>query len=190
MCNKGARHGTDLPQRLADARDVADAEGDRVHVEARVVEGQLLRVRHDPVHPRPAGGSARVELRRALPALVEHLLIDVAHDDARLLVIVHAGRRWMCTQLVRDAEGDVARATRNVQHLQVGAALGAHAQHAHEDVLPRSMDAGRHEIVHDIVVGGNAVEHVANEPLLVGLVDRAEAKVCRRAVGRAKVARS
>eukprot|EP00964_Phaeocystis_antarctica_P129330 scaffold93179_cov72-Phaeocystis_antarctica.AAC.3 len=84
---------------------------------------------------------------------------------------------WVRGELVSDAEGDVARATRYVEHLQVGTALRAHSQHAHEAVLPGTVDTGRHQVVHHVVVGGDAVEDVADEPLLVRLVDRAVAKV-------------
>ena len=82
--------GKYLAQRLMDAGDVADAKGNRVHVKALVVERQLLGVCDDPLHTRPASRSAWVKLLRASLALIEHLLVDVAHDYARPLVDVGA----------------------------------------------------------------------------------------------------
>eukprot|EP00321_Phaeocystis_globosa_P007454 CAMPEP_0118818962 /NCGR_PEP_ID=MMETSP1162-20130426/6567_1 /TAXON_ID=33656 /ORGANISM="Phaeocystis Sp, Strain CCMP2710" /LENGTH=248 /DNA_ID=CAMNT_0006749203 /DNA_START=48 /DNA_END=791 /DNA_ORIENTATION=- len=147
-----SEHAVRLGQRVGDPGDVADAEGDRVHVEALIVERQPHRVGDDPLQLGPAGGSARAQLLRASLALIKHLLVDVGYDQARPLVRLAAPTaRGMRRQLVSDAEGDVPSATRYVEHLQVGAALRAHSQHAHEAVLPGTVDAGRHQVVHDVV---------------------------------------
>src|SRR5439155_657678 len=60
-----------LGKRAVDMGDVADAEGDRIGVEAVIREAELFRIRLDP------GEAVEAALLRPLAPHLEHLRVDV-----------------------------------------------------------------------------------------------------------------
>jgi hypothetical protein len=138
-----------LRQRNVDARHVADAESDRIGVEARIREGQFLGIGFDESHIRlePA-------LRRALAADRQHRSVDVEYRRVR-----------GASRGLDDAERDVAGTAGHVQHTPPGAPRRVEPRH--HGVLPDAMEPCRHEVVHQIVAAGDAMEHIVDQPLLL-----------------------
>ena len=89
-----------LAQGHVDARDIPDAEGDGIGVEARILERQVLGIRLDE-----ADLAGKPPLLRPRLADAQHVGIDVGDGDFRI-----AYRR------IEDPLGDVARAARHIQH--------------------------------------------------------------------------
>ncbi len=97
-------------------------------------------------------------------ALVQHVGIDVADRDLGLAA-AHAGE-------LGDAEGDVAGAAGHIQHLPVPMRV----QPFDHGVLPQPMNAGAHQVVHDVVIARDGGEHLAHQALLLGFGHIAEAE--------------
>ena len=95
---------------------------------------------------------------RPLPADVEHRGIDVRHRHL-------SPRRG-------EAEGDVAGAAGHVEDLL--AAAGLHPPHEH--VLPVTVEAARHEVVHQVVAAGDIGEDAADPLRLLLGADILEAE--------------
>ena len=145
------QHAMRFRKRALDARHVADAERDGHGVEGAVGERQRLGValdeRHDIVEP--ALGGARA-------ADLEHGVVDVGDGDAgRVIAGVHHPER------------DVAGAAGHIEQRErtVSGARRVHRRHQH--VLPGAMQAGRHQVVHQVVAAGDRMEHVVDQRLLV-----------------------
>ena len=156
----GPQHAIGFLERAIDPRHVADAEGDRVAVEAAVGEGQLLGVALDKRH-------AVVEMAfgGAVAADREHVGIDVADGGAE----TRAGR-------FRGAEGNVAGAAGDVEQC-VGAVALRRVERVDHDVLPDAVQASRHQVVHQVVALCHAVKHVVHQRLLLVQRHVAEAKM-------------
>jgi len=121
-------------------------------------------------------------LLETIEALLQHLSVDIDDVNARLAVRVGLAR------MVKDAQRDVARPTRDVD-----AAYGpprARTQVRDEGVLPEAMHAERHGVVHDVVLRRDRVEHAPHERLFRFLWDGAEAKVrCAAGAGGSRIGR-
>mmetsp|Transcript_22630 Transcript_22630/g.49420 ORF Transcript_22630/g.49420 Transcript_22630/m.49420 type:complete len:206 (-) Transcript_22630:393-1010(-) len=132
----GTEHAPRLGERPVNVRHVADAKGDGVHIKGVVLKRQLLCVARHPLHRRRLRGGLVLPLC-AQPALLEHRLVDVAHDEARRLRRL-CGRRRRCRflHLLRDAKRNVARAARHVENLQPAAANFLNPNCVHKCILP------------------------------------------------------
>ena len=153
------QHAARLGERALDVGDVAQAEGDRVEVDAAVGKGQRLGIAAQPLDPRE---DAVVD--RAGAADLEHLLIDVADDDVAALLWIEPLQR---------AAGDVAGAAGDIDQ-QLARPRREPGDHL---VLPPAVDAGAHQIVHQIVAAGDAVEHPAHQRRLFRRGDPAKAEI-------------
>ena len=92
----------------------------------------------------------------ALGTDVEHLGIDVADGDA------HARAAGF-----HHAEGDVAGAAGQIE--QGKALVGTRRiDRRHQRILPGAVQAGRHQVVHQVIAAGHRMEHVIDQRLLVG----------------------
>src|SRR5690606_14626920 len=96
-------------------------------------------------------------------SLGQHGRIDIRHRDVRLAPA--------CPD---DAEGDVARSAGHVEH-PPGPASGRIEPGDHR-ILPQAMHAARHQVVHQVVAAGHAVEDLVDHRLLVTGTDPAEAE--------------
>src|SRR5262249_927131 len=144
------KHAKGLFQRKVDARHVADSECNGVAVEAAVREGKRLRIAFDEGH-------TVVEMPgdRAFASDVQHILVDIAD-----------GRVETFTGRVGRAKSNVAGAAGHVEQGEGRATLGR-VERIDHDVLPDPVQAHRHQIVHQVVSGCDAVKHVVDERLLV-----------------------
>ena len=125
-------------------RHIAHAERNRHHVEGVVGEGKRFGVGlHD--------GRRQARFSQALGADGEHFMVDVARR--------HVPR----ARALGELQGEVPRAARDVEHLHARLHRGA----AHADELPPTVKAPAEHVVHDVVFGGDAVEHLAD---LIGLL--------------------
>ena len=122
--------------------DIADAEGDRIGIEAAVRQAQRLGVLARPHQaPRILGDAAP---DRPLDADIEHVLVDVSHR--------HFGACF------GQAEGDIAGTARHVEDRLARLRLDP----AHEAVLPQPVHAARHGVVHEIIFARDAGKHRAD----------------------------
>mmetsp|Transcript_50958 Transcript_50958/g.119475 ORF Transcript_50958/g.119475 Transcript_50958/m.119475 type:complete len:360 (-) Transcript_50958:1906-2985(-) len=134
---------------------VAQAEGDADKVEALALERQLLGVGQ-------AGRQDQTFIEQAVAPLAQHGLVDVGvHDQAALAHLAGEGARQ-----VAGAASDVERA---LARLEVG--------HLHRVGLPGPVQAGRHQVIHQVVFGRDRVEHAAHPAGLLALVDLLEAEM-------------
>jgi hypothetical protein len=74
-------------------------------------------------------------------------------------------------------ERDVAGASRHVEMAKPRPSR--RIEHGDEPVLPESMQAGRHQVVHDVVAPGHLLEHVVDPGLLVVETNVLEAEMGR-----------
>ena len=132
----GPQHAEGLVERVLDAGDVPDAEGDRVGVEARVREGQRHRVADDPVEPRRrrSAASARRRPRLSMSSVMSRTVAWPSPLDAP-----------------QEAEGDVAGAAGDVEQRHAG----PRRQPVEHRVLPQPVDAEAHRVVHQVVARGD-----------------------------------
>ncbi|MCY1433430.1 hypothetical protein D9M71_494580 [compost metagenome] len=112
-----------------------------------VGEGQLLGIGLDEAD---VAGHAAVQ--QLVAADLEHGGVDVGQHH-------FAGHAHQARELA----GEVAGAAGDVQH----AVARAHAGQLDGEALPQAMDAAGHQVVHQVVLGRNRVEHLGN---LVGLL--------------------
>lgn len=128
-----------LGQRRVDMRDVPQAEGNGVDIDALIGKGQRLGIARDPVE---IMGVAAV--KRAVAADAQHFGVEVAERDLAIR-----------TGLLADAEGDIARTARDVEIMQTL----LRADLADEVVFPEAVQAAGHDIVHDVVIVRHGIEH-------------------------------
>ena len=134
---------------------VADAEGDGVGVKGTVGDGQLFGVAGDPVEPaQPAG------IKGPVAADIEHFLVDVADRNRPAAP-------------VEKAEGDIAGAAADVQQAHVGLRI----ELIDKGPLPQPVDAEAHQVIHQVVAFGNAVEDVAHQRRLLRCLYRPETEM-------------
>ncbi len=148
-----------LGERLIDPRHVPDAEGDGRGVKAARRERQGFGIRlaeGDPVAAPPPRG--------ALASDGEHLRVDVGNGD---LGILGAGD---------DPEGDVAGAAGDVEDAIAARRPPRRRQPRDQRVLPQPVHAARHQVVHQVVAAGDALEDAVDESLLLVEADLAEAE--------------
>ena len=150
------QHPPRFRQRLFDMGHIADAEGDGIGVEMAVGERQAFGIAAHPFDGR------FVFFFGAAHALAQHLGIDVANRHG-----CFAATR---ARQVHDAKGDVAGAARHVQHLPAG--LGV--QPFHHRILPDAVDAGAHQVVHQVVARRHRREDLSHQAFLLGLGHVAE----------------
>ncbi len=82
----------------------------------------------------------------------QHRRVDVREDDEPAL-----------PHLLRHPRGEVAGAASQIQRLLPGAQIGE----AEGELLPQPVQPTGHEVVHDVVVAGDRVEHAAHATRLV-----------------------
>ena len=138
--------------------DVADAEGDRIGVEAPVLEGQRLGI---ALHEGQAIPRARPRLSRR-----QHLGADVAEDGARARP---------CR--IQEAKGDVAGAARHVEQREGRWPLGR-GKRVDQLGFPQAVQAPRHEVVHEVVAARDLGKHLVHQALALGLPYAREAEAC------------
>ena len=156
----GLQYPPGLPQRGADVGHIADAEGDRIGVGAGVRQRQALGV---------ADGPADLGRRALFPARRDHLGIVVDDVDGR---IVAAPALLGGPGQFGVAAGHVAGAAGHVEdHL-----ARLRVQTGRRRVLPDAMHARAHQVVHQVVAAGDAVEDPAHEAGLLGRIDVAIAE--------------
>lgn len=125
-------------------RAIAYAKGDGVCIEAVVFEWQFLGIGTLPVNA-GIGQPIRSQtlLACTLLAHIEHVLVDVRYGDMTVPLL----RIGLFGQVFQVTETDISRAAGHVQ--QPHAMLWA--QTLDENVLPDTMNAHGHGIVHQIV---------------------------------------
>ena len=144
------QHAPGFGQGTVDPGDVADAERDGVGIDAAIRKRQAFGIGAQPLdRAQPVGVDG------AVTADLEHRGIDVAHDDARRLAA--------SGEPVQDPKRDVAGAARDVEQ----ADPGLRRQPVDHRRLPQAVDADAHQVVHQVVAGGDPCEHRADQPRLV-----------------------
>src|SRR6185437_1243068 len=142
-----------------DVGDVAQAEGDRVGIDAGAGDRQLLGIaaqKFDAVQHAAVDGAVAADL--------DHAPGDVADDDL-------AGAAGP----LADAEGDVAGAAGDIEHRLAA----ARRETIDEFELPQPVDAAAHQVVHQIVAPRHAVEDAAHESRFLTRGDPAVAEIGR-----------
>src|SRR5256884_7238474 len=129
------------------ARHVAQAEADSDAVEIACCEWQPLGV---ALHGR--GESAGIE--QAVSSPLQHAAVDVGQPD--LAAWRHASHQ---------GPGRVAASARHVEH----ALAGPRARKLDGKRLPHAVQAERHQVVHQVIALGNAVEYFTHPCCLFGL---------------------
>lgn len=90
-------------------------------------------------------------------ALFQHVGVDIRADDARVPVGVDL------FSVVEHPEGNVARATGDVEDAHgLAAGSSARVEGADKVVLPETVNAKGHGIVHDIIRGGDGGENLGD----------------------------
>jgi len=135
-------------------RHVADAESDRIGVETLVRKGQVLRIPFDEIDVavEPLAGSPPGADR-------EHRAVDVENGDMRSPV-----------GSLDDPEGNVAGSAGDVERAPVRSPR--RVQRRHHRILPDTVQAARHDVVHQVVAARDAVEDGVDALLLLPLADR------------------
>jgi len=155
----GFQHAPGLAQGGGDVGHVADAEGDHIGVGAGVGQRQRLSVADAPGDfRRPA----------ALAAGGDHLGVVVDDEDPR--VVPHSIRGVSQLRLagqLGEPHRHVAGAAGAVDDGLAWARIEARRGH----VLPEPVHARAHQVVHQVVAAGHAVEHAAHQARLVGGID-------------------
>src|SRR6185437_10815936 len=146
-----------LGERRLDMRHIAQPEGDGVGVDAGVADGQALGI---TAYPFDAGEVTAID--GAVAAAAQHALGEIAHDGARAA----AGT-------IEEALRDVAGPAGDVEQKLPG----TRAEPVDELRLPQAMDAAAHEIVHEVVAVGDAVEDLPHQMRLLLGVDPAIAEI-------------
>ncbi len=159
----GAKHTISFTQCPVDVRDIANAERDCVGVERRASEWQIFSIAFD------AGNALiKARVRDASLANGEHFGADVANHCACLRT---AGSGI--------AQGDVARATGNVEKLE-GLVGSRRIEPRDKITLPEPVQSTRHQIVHDVVALSHRGKNLIDEALPIAVRHIAKAKRCRR----------
>lgn len=133
-------------QDFIDIGDVADAKGDGVRGEGLVFEGSLLGV---PANPTDV---VAIFLGPALStgpnfANFQHVLVDVEDCD----VALDGFGIFAVSEVAKVAKGDIPGASGGVQE----ASSRSWGELVHEDVLPDTVDAETHGVVHFVVGVGD-----------------------------------
>ncbi len=137
--------------------DVAQAEADGDAIEGRVGKRQALRIR---LHEGDIADDAGIN--EPVASVRQHGGVDVAqHDEAaRAHLTREPGRE------ISASSGDIERAL-----------PGTQVRQCEREALPQPMGARRHEVVHQIVVVGDRVEHATHAARLLGERHALEAEV-------------
>ena len=137
--------------------DVAQAEADGDAVEGAVAKRQPLGV---GLHTGDIAGEARIE--QAVASAGQHRRVDVAQD--------HEPAR---ADLPRQSRRQIARAACNIEGALPGPQIGKREREA----LPQPVRAGGHQVVHQVVIVGDRVEHAAHAARFVFARHALEAEV-------------
>ena len=136
----GLEHPGHLGQGALLVRHVAQAEGHRHPVEARIGIGQLLGIAQ-------VRGQHHAIVHQAVSPHAQHRFIDVrVHHHA---AGAHLGRK---------GPREITRAARDVQHTMAGPHIG----HRHRVGLPHAVQAHGHHIVHDVVLRRHGIKDAAH----------------------------
>ncbi len=140
-----------LTQSRIDIGDIPQAKRNRVNIDGAGRHRQAFRIADDKVQ------TAQITpVQRPVTADAHHGFVNIGQGDMRCLA-----RR------IQIAEGDIPGAARNIQQM----AAGAGADHADQFRLPQPMHPGAHHVVHQVIAAGHAVEHFADQRLLLGAFD-------------------
>jgi hypothetical protein len=138
-----------LGERPVDVSDVADAESDRVGIEALLGERQRFGIGDDEM-----AALAKSFAMGALGSLIHHLCRNVGNRD------LCAGAPRSC-----DPEGDVAGSSCDIEHVEWPAPLG-NSKKGHKIVLPQPVKTARHQVIHLVIAVGDLGEDLIDEALL------------------------
>ena len=177
----GLEHAVGGAQRLRDVGEVADAEAHGVHVLAvvRHIVECLSICDHEVDAVALTRALAILRGFEPLCALGEHLAVDIRDRDLRFEVAV------LLSGVLKDSVRDVAGASGDIQEIERSAAsAAAWVEPRNEVVLPQTVHAGTHGVVHVVVVRRHVREHRAHELRLVLTRDRTEPEVGRRVAPR------
>ncbi len=166
----GLEHTTGFVQRPLNVGDITDAERDDVSVDAGVRQGQLHGIAHRPRNL----VLIFVRLGRLVAPGHDHGFVIV--DDADLGVTGfkatgHAARLGGPGQLgqtARNIAGTTGHVDDDFARLRIEARAGG--------VLPHAVDADGHDIVHQVVVGGDVLEDIVDHRHLFAGIDVAKAE--------------
>ena len=151
------QHAAHLRERAFLVRHVAQPEGDADAVECAIGKRQRLGI---ALH----GGHGDAPVEQLVASGGEHGAVDVGEHH-------HSAG----TDAIGEEARQIARAAGEIQH----AHAVAHGGGAHREALPPAMQAGRHEIVHEVVLAGDRIEHAAHAPPLLLVGDLLVAEVGR-----------
>lgn len=132
----------DFAQGGIDAGDVAEAEGNAHLVELIIGEGQS-----GGIAGRPGKSVEQAEVNHAVAPTIQHGRIIIANSY-----------RAFAVTAPMQAERNIARAAREVENV----ITSAWCHHGDELVFPNSMHAQRHQIIHQIIIFGDALKYVAH----------------------------
>ena len=152
----GLQHPARLGQGLVDLGDIAQPEGDGIGIDAAVGQGQGLGIARHPIDP---GDDSAVDGPVAPDR--QHGRGQIADDDP--------GAR---PRLRQKALGDVAGPAGDIE--QELARPGR--QPIDHGRLPQAVDAPGHQIVHQVVAPGDALENAAHQARLLRRLDAAVAE--------------
>ena len=123
---------------------IADAKGNSVGIEMPVREGQRFGIAAHPLSI-----IEYIAVDGAVAPFIQHGLVDVTHGDVARGTLQHP-------------KGDIARSTRHIQNLHAG----TRAQPTDHVVLPQTVQATAHKIVHQVIARGDGIEHATNQRFL------------------------
>ena len=152
----GPQHPARLGQGLVDLGDIAQAEGDGIGIDAAVGQGQGLGIPRHPVDP---GNDSPVD--GPVAAHRQHGRGQVADDDP-------GARPRLCQETL----GDIAGPAGDIE--QELARPGR--QPVDHGRLPEPVDAPGHQVVHEVVAPGDALENAAHQLRLLRCLDAAVAE--------------
>ncbi len=152
------QHAISFGQRLVDMWNIANAERNRVSIEARIFKWQLFGTGFNKFE---IVGKALLD--RPFTTDAKHRAIDIKNGDMGLT-----------TGSLHNAESNIAGAACNVERGPAGALRWC--QPCDHRIFPNAVHARRHEIVHHVVLAGDLMENVVDQTLLFAFVNRLEAE--------------
>ena len=175
----GFQYAICLLKCIWDGGKISDAERDGVEINARTFNcREVFRVSFKVAY----AVSIRVCcLRHSFSAFSQHLGVDIADDDAGILIIVDEG------SMIEKAQCNITGAARNIEDALSFGSSGttrevrgsggggwrglpnARIDRTHEAVFPETVNIERHQVVHGIVVLSHGGEHRADCDQIVSI---------------------